>query len=299
MNEPPDTQKEHAPYNDQQITKEDLAAFRRNLKTIRSWNREDYKIGEALAAILNGKLYRQQFPSFDAFWKSLNRRGGASYAYALIQHSEIRVELSAIADIQPPAFESQTRALTSLSPEHRAIVWRRAVEASNGIIVTAKQVKQARDNFWIENPGCVPANLSRKSAPHPEPDRDEQIPGVLISYAHAVGRPVRDILNACASMIPNCQDGIGLPDEIKGELKRTLKGQSPELTFVSLCSQMAATGDTTAGILTSTLAKLAPGTYFMALRHCLEKHLEKEIAGILKKHVKSSSFDKHNEPTLF
>jgi hypothetical protein len=79
------------------------------------------KVGNALLEIRDSRLYRQQFPTFEAYCRE--RWGmGRNYPNRLIQAAEVVKNLVPIGTI--PQTETQARPLTRLEPEVQQVVWK-------------------------------------------------------------------------------------------------------------------------------------------------------------------------------
>jgi hypothetical protein len=104
------------------------------------------EVGNALAAIRDGRLYRQHFATFEDYCKqrwSLSR----SRAYRLIEGADVVDRMLPIGDKIVPSTESQARELAGLTPRQCAIVMRVAHENSGGKI-TAAAIRAARAQPW-------------------------------------------------------------------------------------------------------------------------------------------------------
>lgn len=97
------------------------------------------KVGNALLEIRDSRLYRQQFPTFEAYCRE---RWGMSrfYAHRIIDAAEVANNLLPIGNI--PATESQARPLTRLEPEVQREVWAAVVESTPVEQITAKVVEE-------------------------------------------------------------------------------------------------------------------------------------------------------------
>ena len=98
------------------------------------------KVGNALLEIRDSRLYRQQFPTFEAYCKErwgMNRR----YANRIIEAAGVVESLGPIGP--KPQTESQTRPLTRLEPEVQQGVWKEVVESTPAEQITARVVEQA------------------------------------------------------------------------------------------------------------------------------------------------------------
>lgn len=98
------------------------AVIERGLKTF-------VDVGLALLAIRDGRLYRQEYDTFEEYCRQ--RWGFQRHrANRLIAAAEVSQNLVPIGTI--PANEAQARPLTCLEPEDQRIVWQRVVEESHG-----------------------------------------------------------------------------------------------------------------------------------------------------------------------
>ncbi len=110
--------------------------------TINDNVRNFYKIGLALKEIQDKRLYRDNYDTFDEFFKNyLNI--DRSYAYRQIAASEVINNLSPNGDV--PLNESQVRPLTGLKPSEQQLAWQHAIDVAetSGRKVTSLDVKRA------------------------------------------------------------------------------------------------------------------------------------------------------------
>lgn len=113
-----------------------------------------WEAGQALAKIAASKLYREDYPNFNAYvagrWDMRRSR-----AYQLIDGFRVMEDLKGVLSstsceqsVPLPTHESQTRALTRLdSPASRGEAWKHAVERSNGSQPTARVVETVVEDF--------------------------------------------------------------------------------------------------------------------------------------------------------
>ena len=97
-------------------------------------------VGNALAQIRDGKLYRQTHSTFEEYCQqrwNLERR----QAYRLMDAASVVSNVSNWTQI-PPAVESQARPLTRLEPEEQIAAWQEAVETAPNGKVTAAHVAE-------------------------------------------------------------------------------------------------------------------------------------------------------------
>ena len=128
-------------------------------------------VGNALFTILDRRLYREEFKTFNDYCKG--KWGmGRSYAHYLVSGSKVaanlvstREDLYTPCEIQP-FFEKQIRPLAILDPGQQCDVWEEAVRSADGKVVTYKQVKALVDK--LIGPAAPPP--PKKKDPHPESD---------------------------------------------------------------------------------------------------------------------------------
>jgi len=118
----------------------------------RGW-RTFVQVGEALTLIRNGRLYRQEFPSFEVYCRE-KWQYGKSQAYYLIGAARVMLHLSKTPDLPYPTHESQVRHLIGLTPDNIRRAWKRAVTLAPESAVTAKIVRQAA--LELSPPGRKP-----------------------------------------------------------------------------------------------------------------------------------------------
>lgn len=108
-------------------------------------------VGNALAEIRDGKLYRQTHSTFENYCRD---RWGFSRprAYQFIEAAETVGILSTIVD-KPPATESQARPLTRLEPDEQIAAWQEAVETAPNGKVTAAHVAEVVERRNGATPG--------------------------------------------------------------------------------------------------------------------------------------------------
>lgn len=98
------------------------------------------KVGNALLEIRDSRLYRQQFPTFEAYCRD---RWGLKRprAYELMDAATAVNNVSEISDTKP-AKESHAAPLTRLEPEVQKEVWREVVQETPAEQITAKVVEE-------------------------------------------------------------------------------------------------------------------------------------------------------------
>jgi hypothetical protein len=126
------------------------------------------RVGMALLAVRDKRLYRGAYPTFEAY---AHQRWGLSrqHAYRMIDAAEITSALSPIGDIPLPASEAQARELRGLKPEVAAEVMTRAVElAGSKKNLTAAVIRKVRRRV-------VPRPPHIKPPPKPKPIPNREI----------------------------------------------------------------------------------------------------------------------------
>lgn len=134
------------------LTTADVAELLRYEAVIKRGLQTFVEVGNALAAIRDGRLYRGTHSTFDAYcqerWSiKLN------YANKLISAAEVVENLGTIVPILP-ATETQARPLTRLAPEQQREVWPEVVETAPDGKVTASHVEQV---VRLRHPKPIPA----------------------------------------------------------------------------------------------------------------------------------------------
>jgi hypothetical protein len=120
------------------------------------------EVGIALMTIRDGRLYRDSYPTFEAYcehrWGFTRQR-----AHQLISSSEVTRAVSSMLDTAPPANERQAAELRGLPPETAAEVMTEAATAGK---VTALSIREARERLAPE-----PESTEAESPAPPALDR--------------------------------------------------------------------------------------------------------------------------------
>jgi hypothetical protein len=113
-------------------------------------------VGLALAEIRDGRLYRNDFSSFEDYcatrWEF--KRGKANY---LIAAARICRQISETPGLPQPDRESQLRPLFAVSLEDAELAWQYAVQSCCGRPVTARMVKRAVQELHLPLVNVRPA----------------------------------------------------------------------------------------------------------------------------------------------
>ncbi|MDD5349316.1 MAG: DUF5131 family protein [Chthoniobacteraceae bacterium] len=125
------------------LTPEERHRLRCCEKTIRAGMGTFVAVGTALMEIRNARLYRQSYPSFEAYVHAVLALTRPR-AYQLIDSAQVMRDLSAIVDIPAlPQNEGQARELCRWkTPQERAEKWRRVLTAAGDGPVTAKFIRR-------------------------------------------------------------------------------------------------------------------------------------------------------------
>lgn len=137
----------------EKLRQDELINFDNYEHEIQSGLQDFIKVGNALLAIQEGRLFRHQYPSFEAYCQS---RWGFSqwYAYKLQKSAEVVKRLDSPSK---PTSEAQVRPLTGLEPEEQPAAWQEAVDtAPNGKPTAAH----------------VAAVVAKRKKPKPRPERE-------------------------------------------------------------------------------------------------------------------------------
>ncbi len=150
----------HSPEEGQKpITKEEQDELSDLESTIAKNLFSFYEAGRALLRIRDGRLYRAQYHSFDAYCRQRWEMGRA-YAYRLIESASVIKNLSPMGDIDPsrdpvhpedgegrglflPQNERQVRPLTQLTIPDQKEAWKRVLNMVPDGKITARDVARA------------------------------------------------------------------------------------------------------------------------------------------------------------
>lgn len=161
------------------------------------------EVGNALLTIRDGRLYRDEYATFEAYceerWEMKRR-----YAYYLIDSAKVVDALSVHNCAQLPATESQARPLTTIPMEQVGDVWQEAIEtapkAKDGKpIITAKHIEETvkrwkeadepyvePDGFDSQAEGLRVFAWVRKRAEEWPREYAEELSGILSQLAQEV-----------------------------------------------------------------------------------------------------------------
>jgi hypothetical protein len=107
--------------------------------------------GLALARIRDGRLYREEFDSFEAFCQA-KWEYGRRYVNRLICAAQIFRKLGTGSSLLKPERETQVRPLVGLAPEQVQLAWERAVQKATGGRITERLVKKAVQELQLAGP---------------------------------------------------------------------------------------------------------------------------------------------------
>jgi len=127
---------------DAEFTMDDATELSGHEEIIKKHKAGFIKVGLALLAIRDKRLYRRHYNSFQEYCSQ--RWGfGRAHAHRFIEAAAIAIELSPMGDT--PACERQVRPLVKLKPEQRVEAWTAAngTAASEGRTVTTHDVEAA------------------------------------------------------------------------------------------------------------------------------------------------------------
>jgi hypothetical protein len=129
------------------------------------------EVGLALMAIRNSRLYRDGYPTFDAYlqhrWPELSSRR----AYQLMEAASVvqHVNQGSMNQGSIPTSERHVRPLVKLDPDEQRAAWQQVVETAPHGKITAAHVQRVVDQ---RQPRAVPAAaLFPGPATHPELER--------------------------------------------------------------------------------------------------------------------------------
>jgi hypothetical protein len=128
------------------------AVIRRGLETF-------IEVGQALLEIREGRLYRTEFATFDAYlearWPEL---GSCRRAYQLMNAAQVVSNLNSCSEVLP-ANEAQARPLTGLPVETQRQAWLQAIDEASDRPITAGLVKAVADRYRAPEPTTLAADI--------------------------------------------------------------------------------------------------------------------------------------------
>jgi hypothetical protein len=148
-------------------------------------------VGNALQAIRDAKLYRQEHDTFEAYCRE--RWGFAkSQAYRLIDAASVAARLSPIGEV--PQTESQARPLTKLPAEQQPLAWQAATAAAaaDSRPVTAKDVQKAVSAV-IKQSNPEPKEEPQEEPQPPEEQKEPPTAGTAMYHAAEAINSLRKI----------------------------------------------------------------------------------------------------------
>lgn len=128
------------------LSKKEKADLLNAEKTIKKgWN-TFVEVGKALATIRDGRLYRENFTTFQEYTRDTWQYGRA-YVDRLIGAAETIEILTPIGVKILPSNEAQVRPLLALPPEKRSEAWEKVLEEAGESKPTAKLVNMVANEF--------------------------------------------------------------------------------------------------------------------------------------------------------
>ena len=124
------------------------------------------EVGMALTRIRDGRLYRNDFTSFEGYYQAKWEMQHAK-VYYLISAAQVYTTLSALSHVPKPDRESQLRPLLALSAEDAQLAWEYAAVNSGGREITARRVESAVKELHLipdatPEPGTKPLRRNTK-----------------------------------------------------------------------------------------------------------------------------------------
>lgn len=184
-----------------------------------------FEVGNALAKIRDGKLYRGEYSTFDEYcrgrWDFTDRR-----ARMLIDAAGV-VENLATGTIVP-VNEAQARPLTKLEPDQQREAWAEAVESAPNGKVTAAHVEKAVAKFAApKSPQTKPEPVQYAAAWELEGKVADWLADNNAGGAHANYSPAKDAKPIGADYVLSClvADTSRNPSQWLGELSEWLIGR--------------------------------------------------------------------------
>lgn len=143
------------------MTATELSALSTHEEVIERGLKTFQEVGAALLAIRDGRLYREQYGTFEEYcqqrWQLKQSR-----AYQLMDAAKALENLASSTIVELPSNESQARPLTRLEPGMQRQVWQEAVETAPNGKVTGAHVAKVAERYMPEPESQAPerADLS-------------------------------------------------------------------------------------------------------------------------------------------
>lgn len=127
------------------LTLDEYNAFQEHENTIAIYLRAFVEVGHALLDIKERDLYRESYPSFEAYCRD-RWNFGRDYGYRLMTAATVADNLLTIVNTDElPANEAQARELVGLEPWQQQEVWRTLTETFETKVITASMTKAFAD----------------------------------------------------------------------------------------------------------------------------------------------------------
>lgn len=178
-------------------------------KVIKQGQKTFVEVGEALQEILNSKLYRQDYSTFEEYCRK--RWGwGKSYSYNLIDAARVVKELptktSTIVDT-----ESKARELSKVPEEERAEVVAAAVETAEAEDrpMTARDIREAAEHVESTPPSKPPSSPPQKPKPKAPVDKTGLVIPQDLRLLWSVAEETQEVLGHISivrAKVKKCQD---------------------------------------------------------------------------------------------
>jgi hypothetical protein len=116
------------------------------------------EVGLALARIRDQRLYRAEFPTFEAYCQT-KWHYGRRYVYHLMSAAQLFTQVFADGKGPKPRHESQLRPLMGVSPEQAQLAWERAAQNAGNGRITARLVRTAVQELHL---GAGPKRIDQQ-----------------------------------------------------------------------------------------------------------------------------------------
>ena len=119
-----------------------------------------FQVGLAFAGIRDGKLYRMEFQTFEAYCRH-KWQYGRNYVNRMILAAQLFTHLVTTRH-QKPDHETQLRPLIGLPLEQAEVAWENAVTKAGGRKITAQLVRRTVKELKSEAPGTPEVSVAPK-----------------------------------------------------------------------------------------------------------------------------------------
>jgi hypothetical protein len=171
---------------DAPLSKSEREEFAVCERTIKAGLNAFLAVGQALQRIRDGRLYREEYATFDEYCQQ-KWDYGKSRAYQLMNAAQVcdtLEERPPLVDVPKPTNERQVRPLVGLPPEVQRAAWTASVAANGGRAPSGSQVKRVVVPYEVRTPEPLVVRVPVKFLPTItfDPEKPEELADQLAAF---------------------------------------------------------------------------------------------------------------------